>query len=449
MTKLNISKNTSLKIVYVPISEIKPNEYNPKRISADGAKSLQESIEKFGPVDPLILNIAPQRKNVLIGGHQRFLIYKRMGMKMAPCVYVEISDLELEKELCLRLSKNVGEFDWDLLANFKEDFLKKIGFASEDLDDVFGPDERPEVFDLAKELKKLQIDKIQTKKGTTWQIGDHKIHCGDSTVEGDMLALMGDEKASLCLTDPPYILSYLTGKKRHGKPTEGFGLKRDRKYLGTDTLPDNFSELWMANIARIQKPDFSIIIFENPKNLRTIWNAMEKHWKYRNTIVWHLPNRVQGFAAKFKFFNKSDIALVGTKGNVALNLAPEANELFQQEYLNALYATSGRPQFEPYKKGKKICPTDFIEFVASDEKNSGQGIIFGTKPIEILIPYLKVLTKRGDLVVEPFCGSGSTIAAAHKLGRRCYAMEKSEIYAEVARRRIEKLTGQKAKKIHE
>jgi DNA modification methylase len=63
----------------------------------------------------------------------------------------------------------------------------------------------------------------------------------------------------------------------------------------------------MAGVAKVQKDDFSIIIFEHPKNLRTIWNALEKHWKYRNTITWHVPNRVQGFSAKYKFFNKQDI----------------------------------------------------------------------------------------------------------------------------------------------
>ncbi|HRN70498.1 MAG TPA: site-specific DNA-methyltransferase, partial [Candidatus Woesebacteria bacterium] len=213
-----------------------------------------------------------------------------------------------------------------------------------------------------------------------------------------------------------------------------------------DVLPPDFTEKWMANVAKVQKPDFSVIIFENPKNLRTIWNELEKHWKYRNTIVWHLPNRVQGFAAKYKFFNKHDIALVGTKGNIRLNLDPE-EELFQQEYENALFATSGKPHWEGYEKGKKYQPTDFIEYVASDEKSSGQGVIFGTKPVEILIPYIKVLTKRGDLIIEPFGGSGSTLIAATKLKRSCYIMEKSPVYAEVIKKRWEKLTGQKGVRI--
>jgi len=160
-----------------------------------------------------------------------------------------------------------------------------------------------------------------------------------------------------------------------------------------------------------------------------------------------VPNRVQGFSAKYKFFNKSDIALVGTKGNIALNLEPESDELFQNEYENAIFATSGKPYWEGYKKGKKICPTDFIEHIAADKKSSGQGIIFGTKPLELLIPYIKVLTKRNDLIIEPFGGSGSTLIAAEKMKRRCYLMEKSPVYCEVIKNRWEKLTHIKAKKL--
>jgi DNA modification methylase len=316
------------------------------------------------------------------------------------------------------------------------------------IDDIFPADDNPEMFDLQKELAKLKIDKIEIQKGDVWEIGDVHLGCGDSMVGSDILRLMNGEKADMCLTDPPYLLDYLKGKKKKGDAVTGFGAKRDRRYLETDVLPPDFTEKWMANVAKVQKPDFSIIIFENPKNLRTIWNELEKHWKYRNTITWHVPNRMQGFSAKYKFFNKTDIALVGTGGNVSLNMEPESNELFQNEYDNALFATSGKPHWESYEKGKKICPTDFISHTAADKKSSGQEIIFGTKPVELLIPYIKVLTKRGDLILEPFGGSGSTAAAAIMMGRRCYINEKSNVYAEVIRHRLEKLTGLKAKKIN-
>jgi len=362
-------------------------------------------------------------------------------------VYINIPDIEKEKELNIRLNKNTGDWDMDLLADFDESFLSKIGFDSEDLDEIFDIDDIPENFDLQKELAKLDIKRITVKKGDVYQLGPHRLMCGDSTVETNIMKLMNGEKVDMCQTDPPYLLDYLRGQKRHGKATAGFGLKRDRKYLGTDTLPDNFTELWMANVAKVQKPDFSIIVFEHPKNLRTIWNELEKHWKYRNTIIWHLPNRAQAFSAKYKFFNKYDIALVGTSGDVALNADSESDELLQNEYEAALYATSGKPQWEGYRGGRKYCPTDFVEFRAEDEKHSGQGIVFGCKPVETLLPYIKVLTKRGDLIIEPFGGSGSTLIAAEKMKRRCYVMEKSPVYTEVIKRRFEKLTGKKPKKI--
>lgn len=426
---------------------LKPATYNPRRWDDVAKSQLKRSIKKFDLVDPIICNGAPSRKNIVIGGHFRLEVAKELGYEKVPVVYINIPDIQKEKELNLRLNRNTGEFDWDLLAKFNENFLTDIGFDSEELDDIFGIDETPEEFNLAKELKKLDIHKISVKKGDVYDLSGSRLMCGDSTIESEVLKLMGNEKASMCLTDPPYLLDYLHGKKRKGKATEGFGLKRDRKYLETDELPDNFTELWMANIAKVQKPDFSIIVYENPKNLRIIWNELEKHWKYRNTIIWHLPNRVQGFSAKYKFFNKHDIALVGTKGNINLNVEPEQSELLQNEYEIALYATAGKPTWESYGKGKKYCPTDFIEFNAADEKNSGQGIIFGTKPLEILIPYVKVLTRRGDLIIEPFGGSGSTLIAATKMNRRCYLMEKSSVYAQVILKRWEKLTGLKPKKL--
>lgn len=436
-------------ITYVLIKEIIKSAYNPRKWNEEQLKSLTESIEKFGVVDPLILNSAPGRENVLIGGHMRLAALEKLGYTEAPVVYVNIPDVEREKELNIRLNKNTGEFDFNLLAEFDEKLLSSIGFGSEELDEIFSlGEDNPEMWSLEEELKKLDIKKIDTKKGDVYEFSDgSRLMNGDSCIEADVLKLMDGVKADLCLTDPPYILDYLKGKtKNKDGVTRGFGAKKNRVYLGTETLPDNFTDLWMANIAKVQKPDFSIIIFEHPKNLRTIWNALEKHWKYRCTITWFVPNRMQGFSGKYKFFNKQDIALVGTKGKVDLNLKEEG-ELFQNEYENALYATSGSPHWESYEKGKKICPTDFISHIAADKKSSGQEIIFGTKPLEVLIPYMKVLTKRDDLVVEPFGGSGSTGAAAIKLGRKFRMMEKSEVYTEVIKRRIELLLGTKAKKL--
>lgn len=435
-----------LNIEYVPTDSLRPAGYNPRKWGKEAAGKLKESIKRFGLVDPFIVNSFPSRKNIIIGGHFRWTVAKELEIKTVPVVYLNISDIENEKELNIRLNKNVGEFDWDLLADFGENFLTDVGFSSEELDDIFEIDTEPEMFDLQKELQKLDIRKIEIKKGDIWKLGNSKMMCGDSTIESDILKLMNGEKANMCFTDEPYILDYLHGKKRRGKATIGFGYKRDRRYLETESLPPDFMTRWMKNINKVQKEDFSIISFENWKNLPLMWQEMSKYWKIRNLIIWHTPNRIQGFAAKYKFFNKYDIALLGSSGKSNLNLRRE-NELLDNEYETALYATSGKPQFENYKKGKKICPTDFLEFRTADEKSSGQGIIFGTKPLEILIPYIKVLTKRGELIIEPFGGSGSTLVAAEKMKRRCYLIEKSPVYCEVIKHRWEKLTNIKAKKL--
>ncbi len=440
----------SLKIqtVEVPVNELIPADYNPRKHDEVATEQLKQSMLRFGLVDPVIANSSPNRKNIIIGGHFRWEVAKELKYETIPVVYVDIPDLEKEKELNLRLNKNTGEFDWNLLAKFDESFLADIGFSSSELDGIFDVDV-PEEFDLKKELQKLNIQQINTKKGDIYALGESRLMCGDSTIEEDMLKLMGDEKADMCFTDPPYILDYLNGKKKHGKPITGFGAKRDRRYLETDVLPPDFTEKWMANIAKVQKEDFSIIVYENWKNIRTIWGEMEKYWRVKNMLVWHLPNRHQGFSAKYKFFSKHDIAMVGASPtkDVEFNWESEKDGL-QEEYETALYAIAGKPHWESYQKGQKNQPTDFIEYVASDEKHSGQGVVFGTKPIEILIPYIKVLTKRGDLIVEPFSGSGSTLIAATKMKRRCYGMEKSPVYAEVIIKRWEKLTGLKAKKIY-
>jgi DNA modification methylase len=438
---------SNLKIQYVDITLLKATDYNPRKWSESQVQGLTESIKRFGLVDPIICNSAKGRENIVIGGHFRLKIANDLKIKQVPVVYINIPDLEKEKELNLRLNKNQGEFDLELLKDFEEEFLLDVGFNSEELDEIFEIESNPEIFDLKKELEKLKIDEVTVKPGDKYEIDGSILMCGDSTVEVDMLKLMDSVQADMVMTDPPYILDYLRGGTKGGKPTEGFGVKKNRKYLGTDSLPDNFTELWMNNVAKVQKPDFSIMIFEHPKNLRTIWNELEKHWKYRNTITWHVPNRMQGFSAKNKFFNKCDIALVGTDGKVSLNHTEE-EPLFQSEYENAIYATSGKAHFEGYEKGKKHCPTDFIEHIAADEKSSGQGIIFGTKPVELLIPYIKVLTKRGDLVLEPFGGSGSTLMASLMLGRKCRIMEKSPVYTEVIIKRWEKYTGKKATKLN-
>ncbi len=436
-----------LRIEYVALSSLRHPERNPRIWTKEATEQLKESIKRYGVVDPLIVNSAPGREGVIVGGNFRAVALAEMQVDTVPIVRVNVP-ADKEAELIIRLNKNTGIFDWDALAEFSEDLLADIGFDSEELDTIFEEDPTPEMFDLEKELDKLNIESIEAKKGDVYDLDGSKLMVGDSTVETDVLTLMDGEKADMVMTDPPYQLQYLGGGKRKDGATVGFGMKRNRRYLETEELPENFTDLWMTNVSKVQAKDFSIFCYENWKNLRNVWDTIEKFWRVRNLVIWHLPNRNQGYAGRYKLFSKHDIAVVGTSEEFSgLNLEDE-DQLVQNEYEAALFATSGSPHWESYGKGKKYCPTDHITYNAADEKSSGQAVVFGVKPLEILIPYIKILTKRGQLVLEPFGGSGSTLMSSIALGRRCYVMEKSSVYAEIIMRRWELKTGKKRRKIH-
>jgi len=126
-----------MQIHTIPIGELKPAEYNPRKMNADQAASLRESLTEFGFAEPIIINSFKGRENIIVGGHQRYFVAKEMGIKEIPCVKVSLN-LERERELNLRLNKNLGEWDFDMLANFDEQALLNVGFTPDELTVGFG-----------------------------------------------------------------------------------------------------------------------------------------------------------------------------------------------------------------------------------------------------------------------------------------------------------------------
>jgi len=125
-----------LKIHYIPINDLIPAEYNPRQMTEKQVKDLTESIKRFGLVDPLIVNKHPERKNIIIGGHMRWKIAKELGIDIVPCVFIEV-DEQQEKELNLRLNRNLGEWDFDLLASFDGELLKAAGWQQFEINRIF------------------------------------------------------------------------------------------------------------------------------------------------------------------------------------------------------------------------------------------------------------------------------------------------------------------------
>jgi DNA modification methylase len=198
------------------------------------------------------------------------------------------------------------------------------------------------------------------------------------------------------------------------------------------------------------------MIFENWKNVVGLWQAIEKYWKIRNIVIWHLPNRRQGFSARHHFFSKYDIAQLADKGKAIFNEEPEIelnNYLIEKgqklldSYEVIIYGNKGDSSWEKTKGTKWGNVADHISWTASSEASTGQNLVFGTKPIQILVPYIKILSPRNGIVMEPYAGSNSTMIACEIMHRRCRAIEISPTYGEVCINRWQKFTGKEPERI--
>ena len=202
------------------ISELVPAEYNPRQLSDKQFEDLQASLSRFGAVDPAIVNIHPERKDIIVGGHQRLKVAKSLGWETFPCVEVNLTR-DQERELNIRLNKNTGSWDWDILSNlFEQEELTEWGFTDEEL---FGNVEVEQV--EAKEDDYQIPDEIETDivLGDLIEIGEHRLLCGDSTDSDAVAKLMDGEKADMAHNDPPY------------------GMKKEKEGVLNDNL--NYSRL--------------------------------------------------------------------------------------------------------------------------------------------------------------------------------------------------------------
>lgn len=126
----------TMKVVYVPTADLKPTDYNPRGMTDEEKKHLTESITNFQFAEPIVVNSAENRFNVVIGGHQRLTIAKELGIEKIPCVYMNIPEIEKEKELNLRLNRNQGHWEWDkLMADFPKEMLMGVGFTEMEIGD--------------------------------------------------------------------------------------------------------------------------------------------------------------------------------------------------------------------------------------------------------------------------------------------------------------------------
>tara|TARA_B110000285_G_scaffold140261_1_gene157017 strand:+ start:159 stop:1232 length:1074 start_codon:yes stop_codon:yes gene_type:complete len=181
------------------ISDLIKAEYNPRKISVVQLQELKDGIEEFGLVSPLVVNENPERKNIIVGGHQRLKIWEELGNKEVDCSIVNL-ELDKERKLNIKLNKNGGTFDDDLLKEFFDyEELIDWGFTAGEL---FDQDEKTE--GLIDDDEIPEVKESIVVRGDIWKLGEHRVMCGDSTSSVDVEKLMDGEKADMVFTDPPF-----------------------------------------------------------------------------------------------------------------------------------------------------------------------------------------------------------------------------------------------------
>lgn len=419
--------NKELNIVYVPVGDLKPAEYNPRKISKEALAQLKESISRFELVDPVVVNGAPKRKNIVIGGHMRLRAAKELGHKTVPVVYIQIPSLKKEQELNLRLNRNTGEWDLEKLKFFEMDFLSDVGFSDIDLSNVWTENLETEndEFDEEKELK--QIKKPKTKVGDLIQLGGHRLICGSSTDPKVLARLFGEERASMIYSDPPYNINIDYNGGIGGKQNYGGNVLDTR----TDSEYKEFIGKTMVAALSVARPDTHVFYWCDQIYIGLMQELYRELGIANKRVCLWLKNS-QNPVPSVAFNKCYEPCVYGLRGKPYIAKSIQnLNEVLNKEI------TTGNNLIEE--------TLDHLD-VWLVKRLSGKDYEHATsKPPKLHEKAIRRCTKPGEIILDSFSGSGSTMIAAEQLKRRVYAVELEPAFCDLAIKRYEKLTGNKAK----
>lgn len=412
-----------LTIVYKPITLLNPSEYNPRKHTKVQTEQLADSITRFGMIDPLICNNSVGRENIVIGGHFRLEVAKSLGLTEVPVVYVTISDIEKEKELNLRLNKNTGEFDFDKLKSFDLDLLLDIGFNHKEVDAIWNKPPVQGKLDFAEEAK--AITNPTTKLGDVILLGQHRLICGDSTKPETLERLFGTNRASMIISDPIYNISVDYNKGIGGKQSYG------------GTVDDNKSDAEYKEFLRL-----SLVVALTVTHL----DAHIFYW-CDQVYIWI----IQTLYREFGIVNKRVCLWVKNGHN------PTPGVAFNKCYEPCVYGTLGKPRLtkaitkltevmnSELGTGNEMMGSvkDQVDLWAEKRLPGSEYEHSTMKPIELYEKAIRRCSKRGEIILDSFSGSGTTIMAGERLKRRVFAVEIEPAFCDLAIRRYEAETGTK------
>jgi DNA modification methylase len=381
-----------MQIVMKKLSEITPYAHNPRN-NAGAVDAVARSIREFGFRNPVILD----RDGVIIAGHTRVLAAKSLGMDEVPCVMAD--DLTPEQVKAFRIADNktaeIAEWDYELLPIELRELqgdgydLSLLGFDTTELEQLLA-DKEDTVTDGETEADAVPDapEVPVSKPGEVYILGSHRLMCGDSTSKEDTAKLMGGGKAVLYLTDPPYNVAL--------KGSTGLTIANDN--MPTEQFRQ-FLDGAFGAAASVLEPGTSFYIFHSDSesaNFRLA--AAQAGLEVHETLYWVKNALVLGH--------------------------------FDYQYIteSCLY---GWTEGKAHRWFNDRAQTNALKF----DKPKRNDVHPSMKPVEMLVYLVRNSSARGDVVLDNFGGSGSTLIACEQTGRQCRTMELDPKYCDVIRRR--------------
>jgi DNA modification methylase len=391
-----------MEIVLKRLSDISPYENNPRK-NDEAVKYVAESIREFGFKVPIVID----RNNIIVAGHTRYKAAKKLNIKEVPCIVAD--DLTDEQVKAFRLADNKvaekAEWDFELLESELDELfdfdMTVFGFEEEE------EEEKPEVHEDDYEIEPLAEPKA--KLGDIYKLGNHRLMCGDSTSLEDVGLLMGEDKASMGFTDPPWNVNYGAVKDGNAQGYKPRTILND--FMGTEDFKEFMNKAFASLNFAMADGAMTYVVMSAQEWGNMMLTLAQNNYHWSSTIIW----------------NKDSLVLSRKD-----------------------YHTKYEPIWYGWKEGTRLCPLEDrkqsdVWDIPRPKKSEEHPTM---KPVELVARAITNSSKKGDVVIDLFGGSGTTLIASEQTDRCCRMMELDPKYVDVIVNRWEQLTGMKAELIN-
>ncbi len=421
-----------MQIVNKRIEELKPYKNNPRK-NDDAVDKVAQSIKEYGFKVPIIIDT----NNEIVAGHTRYKASKQLGLKEVPCIVAD--DLNEQQIKAFRIADNkvseFAEWDYELLEKEMEEIGELfIGFEKNDFHFLDNKEVVEDEFEVTIPIKPT------SKLGDVYQLGEHRLMCGDSTDNKDVEKLMNGEQADLVVTDPPYNVDY--GSK--AEAINKYGYKFSDRHIENDYMPEfqfiEFLDKAFKNMKEALKDGGSFYIWHASITLYEFETALRlNNLKSRQQLIWNKNSIVLG---RQDYQWKHEPCLYGWKEG--------AGHFFIDDRKQTTVIEDKGLEFNKLKKEELLyilqeIYSDKISTTIINEKKPSRSVEHPTmKPLSLMARHIKNSSQQQEIVLDLFGGSGSTLMSCEQLNRKCYMMEFDPKYVDVIINRWESFTGEKA-----